>query len=81
MVADQAALCEGNLERVLRRAVSRSGAQTHRSGRSLAGGDACACPPKGRACWMLKLLAGPMVKLTEHKRPVARDSSAALGRK
>lgn len=28
---------------------------------------ACASPPKGRARWTLKLLAGPMVKLTENK--------------
>src|ERR1700688_3220715 len=28
---------------------------------------ACASPPKGRARWTLELLAGAMVKLTEHK--------------
>src|SRR6266513_2961358 len=28
---------------------------------------ACASPPEGRARWTLELLAGAMVKLTEHK--------------
>ncbi|WP_245322660.1 IS630 family transposase [Bradyrhizobium valentinum] len=58
---------EGNLERAAeRRAASRSGAQTYGQGRSLAGGDSL-CPPEGHARWTLELLAGAMVKLTEHK--------------
>jgi hypothetical protein len=39
---------EGNLERALgEEPASRSGAQTHRQGRSLAGGDRLCQPPKG----------------------------------
>lgn len=66
-----------------RGAASRSGAQNHRQGRDLRNAPhvfapgfeveallvatACASPPEGRARWTLELLAGAMLKLTEHK--------------
>ena len=50
-----------------RGAAPRSGAQAHRQGGSPAGGDRLLEPPEGRARWTLELLAGEMVKLTEHE--------------
>lgn len=50
-----------------RRTASRSGAQTHGQGRSLTGRDCLYQFAKGRVRRTLKLLAGAMVKLTEHK--------------
>src|SRR5712664_190342 len=59
---------EGNLEHALAEA-ARPGASRKLSGReeALLVATACAKPPKGRARWTLELLAGAMVKLTEHK--------------
>ena len=59
---------EGNLERALREE-QRPGAERKLTGKqeALLVATACASPPEGRARWTLKLLAGAMVKLTEHK--------------
>lgn len=59
---------KGNLERALS-AAPRPGAERKLTGKdeALLVATACASPPKGRARWTLKLLAGAMVKLTEHK--------------
>ena len=60
---------EGNLERALSEE-PRPGAERKLTGKeeALLVATACASPPEGRARWTLKLLAGAMVKLTEHKR-------------
>jgi hypothetical protein len=50
-----------------RRAASWGGTQTHGQGRSLTGGDRLRQSAKGPCPLDLKLLAGAMVKLTEHK--------------
>jgi len=59
---------EGNLERALSEE-PRPGAERKLTGKeeALLVATACASPPQGRARWTLKLLAGAMVKLTEHK--------------
>src|ERR1700758_2936329 len=59
---------EGNLERALSEE-PRPGAERKLTGKeeALLVATACASPPKGRTRWTLKLLAGAMVKLTEHK--------------
>src|ERR1700751_989374 len=59
---------EGNLERALSEE-PRPGAERKLTGKeeALLVATACASPPKGRARWTLDLLAGEMVKLTEHK--------------
>jgi len=59
---------EGNLERALREE-QRPGAERKLTAKqeALLVATACASPPEGRARWTLKLLAGAMVKLTEHK--------------
>src|SRR3984885_2459161 len=59
---------EGNLERALTEE-PRPGAERKLAGKeeALLVATACASPPKGRARWTLELLAGAMVKLTEHK--------------
>ena len=59
---------EGNLERALSEE-PRPGAERKLTGKeeALLVATACASPPKGRARWTLKLLAGAIVKLTEHK--------------
>jgi transposase len=59
---------EGNLERALSEE-QRPGAERKLTGKeeALLVATACASPPEGRARWTLKLLAGAMVKLTEHK--------------
>src|ERR1700681_2629525 len=58
----------GNLERALSEE-PRPGAERKLTGReeALLVATACASPPAGRARWTLELLAGAMVKLTEHK--------------
>jgi transposase len=58
---------EGNLERALSEE-PRPGAERKLTGKeeALLVATACANPPKGRARWTLKLLAGAIVKLTEH---------------
>jgi transposase len=58
---------EGNLERALSEE-QRPGAERKLTGKqeALLVATACASPPEGRARWTLKLLAGAMVKLTEH---------------
>ena len=55
---------EGNLERAL-----SAGAERKLTGKeeALLIATACANPPAGRARWTLDLLAGEMVKLTEHE--------------
>ena len=52
------------------------------AGRKLTGKDeallvatACSKPPEGRARWTLELLAGEMVKLTEHN-DISRDTNS-----
>src|SRR6202166_952486 len=59
---------EGNLERALREE-PRPGAERKLTGKeeALLLATACASPPEGRARWTLELLAGAIVKLTEHK--------------
>ena len=59
---------EGNLERALSEE-PRPGAERKLTGEeeALLVATACASPPEGRARWTLELLAGAMVKLTEHK--------------
>jgi transposase len=59
---------EGNLERALSEE-PRPGAKRKLTGKeeALLVATACASPPEGRARWTLELLAGAMVKLTEHK--------------
>jgi transposase len=58
---------EGNLEAALNEQ-PRPGAERKLSGKeeALLVATACSSPPKGRARWTLELLAGAMVKLTEH---------------
>jgi len=59
---------EGNLDRALSDE-PRPGAERKLSSKeeALLVATACASPPEGRARWTLELLAGAMVKLTEHK--------------
>jgi len=59
---------EGNLERALSEE-PRPGAERKLTGKeeALLVATACASPPPGRARWTLELLAGAMVKLTEHE--------------
>src|ERR1700704_1509990 len=59
---------EGNLERALSEE-PRPGADRKLTVKeeALLVATACASPPEGRARWTLDLLAGAMVKLTEHK--------------
>ena len=58
---------EGNLERALSEE-PRPGAERKLTGKeeALLVATACSTPPAGRARWTLELLAGAMVKLTEH---------------
>jgi transposase len=58
---------EGNLARALSEE-PRPGAERKLTGKeeALLVATACASPPEGRTRWTLKLLAGAMVKLTEH---------------
>ena len=58
---------EGNLEAALREE-PRPGAARKLTGKeeALLVATACSTPPEGRARWTLELLAGAMVKLTEH---------------
>jgi transposase len=58
---------EGNLERALSEA-TRPGAARKLSGKetALLVATACSNPPAGRKRWTLKLLAGEMIRLTEH---------------
>ena len=60
-------LVEGNLAHALAEAV-RPGAQRKLSGHeeALLVATACSAPPQGRARWTLVLLAGALVRLTEH---------------
>ncbi len=59
---------EGNLEQALSEE-SRPGAERKLTGKeeALLVATACAKPPAGRARWTLELLAGEMVKLTDHE--------------
>jgi transposase len=59
---------EGNLERALSEE-TRPGAERKLTGKeeALLVATACSSPPPGRARWTLELLAGEMVKLTEHE--------------
>jgi transposase len=59
---------EGNLERALSEA-PRPGAARKLSGReeALLVATACSSPPAGRARWTLELLAGELVRLTQHE--------------
>ena len=50
-----------------RGAASWGGAQAHRQGGSPVGGNRLRESPEGRARWTLELLAGAMVKLTDHE--------------
>ncbi len=60
---------EGNLERALSEE-PRPGAERKLSGKeeALLVATACSTPPEGRARWTMELLAGEMVRLTEHER-------------
>ncbi len=59
---------EGNLEKALHEG-SRPGAERKLTGQeeALLVATACASPPEGRARWTLDLLAGEMVRLTQHE--------------
>jgi len=59
---------EGNLEFALREE-ARPGAARKLSGKAAAllVATACSSPPQGRTRWTLDLLAGAMVRLTEHE--------------
>jgi len=59
---------EGNLEKALSEE-PRCGAERKLSGKeeALLIATACSKPPEGRARWTLELLAGELVKLTEHE--------------
>jgi len=59
---------EGNLEQALSEE-ARPGAERKLTGKeeALLVATACAKPPAGRARWTLELLAGEMVKLTDHE--------------
>ena len=65
---------EGNLELALSEQ-PRPGATRKLSGKeqALLVATACSSPPQGRARWTLELLAGEMVKLTEH-RELSRET-------
>ena len=58
---------EGNLEAALNEE-PRPGGERKLTGKqeALLVATACSAPPKGRKRWTLELLAGEMVKLTEH---------------
>jgi len=60
---------EGNLERALSEE-PRPGAERKLSGKeeALLVATACSTPPEGRARWTIELLAGEMVRLTQHER-------------
>jgi transposase len=62
------AFVEGNLEQALNEE-PRPGAARKLSGKeeALLVATACSSPPEGRARWTLDLLAGALVKLTEHE--------------
>ena len=64
----------GNLELALREE-PRPGAERKLSGKeeALLVATACSSPPEGRARWTLDLLAGEMVRLTEHDS-ISRDT-------
>ena len=72
---------EGNLEAALSEE-ARPGAARKLSGKetALLVATACSNPPEGRKRWTLDLLAGEMVRLTEHDDRVARDGAPAPGR-
>ncbi|MFX8358783.1 helix-turn-helix domain-containing protein, partial [Acinetobacter baumannii] len=57
----------GNLEAALSEE-TRPGARRKLSGKeeALLVATACSTPPEGRARWTLELLAGAMIRLTEH---------------
>ena len=59
---------EGNLEGALSEE-PRPGAARKLSGKeeALLVATACSSPPEGRACWTLELLAGEMMRLTQHE--------------
>src|SRR4051794_7131532 len=59
---------EGNLEKALSEE-PRPGARRKLTGQeeALLVATACSCPPEGRARWTIELLAGEMVRLTEHE--------------
>lgn len=65
---------EGNLPRALNE-YPRPGAKRKLTGKeeALLVATACASPPEGRARWTLELLAGAMVKLTDH-RSLSRET-------
>jgi transposase len=65
---------EGSLERALDEG-PRPGAARKLSGKeeALLVAAACSSPPEGRARWTLALLAGEVVRLTEHER-VSRET-------
>ena len=59
---------EGNLDTALHEE-PRPGARRKLTGQeeALLVATACSCPPEGRARWTIELLAGEMVRLTEHE--------------
>ena len=69
---------EGGLEHALNEA-RRNGGERKLSGReeAMLVATACSKPPEGRARWTLELLAGEMVRLTEHES----ISRATIGRR
>src|SRR3979490_3169190 len=73
---------EGNLERALSED-PRPGAERKLTGKeeALLVATACASPPEGRARWTLELLAGAMVKLTDHESLSHETVRPAAGRK
>ena len=71
---------EGNLEAALNEEPRRAANEAHRKARGALVATACSAPPKGRKRWTLELLAGEMVKLTEHDGCRARPSAGAWPR-
>ena len=72
---------EGNLEAALNEE-PRAGADRKLTSNeeALLIATACSSPPEGRARWTLELLAGAMVKLTDHDSLSRRDHPPTLGR-
>ena len=71
---------EGNLDvRPQRRTTTRGGRKLSGKEEALLVATTCSKPPEGRARWTLELLAGEIVRLTEHQS-FAGDGASTAGR-
>ena len=68
---------EGNLEAALSEEPRPAARKLTGKEEALLVATACSKPPEGRARWTLELLAGAMVKLTEHEDLSRRDGASA----